>query len=67
MLARSGREEDDAKMLIFFCDEYVLPNLMLQWTPQTPTRITVASDVLGRSIWNVGCGGKTSVMGRVFC
>jgi hypothetical protein len=26
MSARSGREDDDAKMLIFFCDEHVLPN-----------------------------------------
>ena len=63
MSARSGREDDDAKMLIFFRDEYVSPNLMLRWTPHTPTRVTVVSDVLGRSIWNVGCGGKASVMG----
>ncbi len=36
---------------------------MLRWTPQTPTCVTVVSDVLGRSIWNVGGGGKASLMG----
>jgi hypothetical protein len=35
---------------------------MLQWTPQTPTHVTVVSDVLGRSMWNVEFGGKASVM-----